>query len=38
MERIAPRDFLYSTRILQIKGIYNYELARHVQTLSKNLS
>jgi len=30
MERMPLRDLLYSTRILQIKGIYNYELVRHM--------
>jgi len=30
MERIPLRDVLHSIQILQIKRIYNYELAKHM--------
>jgi len=29
-EHIPLRDMFYSARILQIKDIYNYELAKHM--------
>ena len=29
-DRIPPRDLFYSARILQIKDIYNHELAKHM--------
>jgi len=36
-ERIALRDLFYSARILQIKYIYNYELAKHMYKLYHNI-
>ena len=36
-EHIPLRNLFYSARILQIKNIYNYELAKHVQNVSQYL-
>jgi len=36
-ERIPHRDPFYSARILQIKDIYNYELAKHMYKICHNI-
>jgi len=36
-ERIPLRDVFYSARILQIKDIYNYELAKHMYKIYHNI-
>ena len=36
-ERIPHRDLFYSARILQIKDIYNYELAKHMYKIYHNI-
>jgi len=36
-ERIPLGDLLYSARILQIKDIYNYELAKHMYKIHHNV-
>jgi len=36
-ERIPLRDLFYSARILQIKDIFNYELAKHMYKIYYNI-
>jgi len=36
-ERIPHRDLFYSARVLQIKVIYNYELAKHTYKIYHNI-
>jgi len=36
-ERIALRSIVYSARVLQIKGIYNCELAKHMYKIYCNI-
>jgi len=36
-ERIPLRDLFYSARILQIKDLYNYQLAKHMYKIYHNI-
>jgi len=36
-ERIPLRDLFYSARMLQITDIYNYELAKHMYKIYRNI-